>query len=482
MPTLVVPLSSRRSRVKLGVALVGLVLLATACSTEDSPPAVELSGSHASYARALLELGLDRSIAGGQWLDAAVEAIRSPVEVLTPARFTLSLPEEPARAAAVRFPAIRGQRIDISIDADTEEYFAEVLGGPGAGDALPSVETEGNVHTLSFYPRDSAGHTLRIQPKLFEGGSFDVTITAHASLAWPVPGTDTEDIWSWFGDARDGGARAHHGVDIFADRGTPLVATSDSVVRRAGQRDRGGNIVTIEDERVGVFLYYAHLDEIGVRTGDRLRAGDPIGTMGNTGNAITTPPHLHLGIYDRSWRRPLDPWYFLVSPRGEAADLGELGFESAEGARVAEDAVSLAAHPPAVSGIIPSPARFDAFGNPLRPSERPLRELPLGSPVAEGIQAGEYVEILGRAAGYAHVRSASGEQGFVRPESLTSLRDPIAEMRFERGTLVSLRPGGPQIRRLREPLVAAVLATHDDWLLVRFSDGELGWVREQEGS
>ena len=46
-------------------------------------------------------------------------------------------------------------------------------------------------------------------------------------------------------------------------------------------------------------LYYAHLDTQLVAPGQIVRAGDPIGTIGNTGNAITTPPHLHFGVFLR---------------------------------------------------------------------------------------------------------------------------------------------------------------------------------------
>jgi murein DD-endopeptidase MepM/ murein hydrolase activator NlpD len=61
----------------------------------------------------------------------------------------------------------------------------------------------------------------------------------------------------------------------------------------------------------GMRLYYAHLDTQLVVPGQFVRAGEPIGTVGNTGNAITTPPHLHFGVYWRQRGGARDPSAFL---------------------------------------------------------------------------------------------------------------------------------------------------------------------------
>ena len=50
---------------------------------------------------------------------------------------------------------------------------------------------------------------------------------------------------------------------------------------------------------VPVFVYYAHLQEQWVEAGDFVLAGQPLGAVGNTGNAVTPPPHLQLGVYVR---------------------------------------------------------------------------------------------------------------------------------------------------------------------------------------
>ena len=102
---------------------------------------------------------------------------------------------------------------------------------------------------------------------------------------------------SSFGAERDGGQREHHGIDILAPRGAPVLSAGDGVVSSVAVTDIGGKVVWVLDPARDLSLYYAHLDSQGVSPGTRVRAGDALGTVGNTGNARTTVPHLHFGIY-----------------------------------------------------------------------------------------------------------------------------------------------------------------------------------------
>ena len=110
--------------------------------------------------------------------------------------------------------------------------------------------------------------------------------------ACPV-GTPNGFIDSW-GFPRSGG-RTHEGVDIFADRGTPVYAVGDGTVE-ADSNTLGGLVIRLFEDN-GDRYYYAHLDTVRITQGQRVRAGDVIGTVGNTGNAITTPPHLHWQVH-----------------------------------------------------------------------------------------------------------------------------------------------------------------------------------------
>ncbi len=122
-----------------------------------------------------------------------------------------------------------------------------------------------------------------------------------------VAGRDFINDW---GFPRSGGRR-HLGNDIFASRGTPVIAVHDGTVIRwnppSAPTALGGITVTYVTSD-GSEWYNAHLDTIasGVVPGATVSRGQVIGTVGNTGNARTTPPHLHLGR--RYGGSPVNPW------------------------------------------------------------------------------------------------------------------------------------------------------------------------------
>jgi len=86
-------------------------------------------------------------------------------------------------------------------------------------------------------------------------------------------------------------------IDIFAKRGTPVLSATEGIVLDVGTNRLGGQVVWVLGPG-GQRHYYAHLERYGdVRAGMRVAAGTHVGYVGNTGNAATTPPHLHYGIY-----------------------------------------------------------------------------------------------------------------------------------------------------------------------------------------
>ena len=116
------------------------------------------------------------------------------------------------------------------------------------------------------------------------------------TLAYPVWGKKS-NVGSFWGDVRDGGKRKHRGIDIFAKKGTPVIAICDGVIISRGNTPRGGKTLWMQAAGHAMTVYYAHLDEHKARVGQIVKKGEIIGTVGNTGNARTTPPHLHFGIY-----------------------------------------------------------------------------------------------------------------------------------------------------------------------------------------
>ena len=113
----------------------------------------------------------------------------------------------------------------------------------------------------------------------------------------PVEGVRVSQVADTWGAARSEG-RSHEGTDIFAAEGTPVYAATAGYVQRIGSSPVGGNIVTVIGGG-GVRYYYAHLSGFAesLEEGQCVTPETVLGYVGNTGNAVTTPPHLHFGIY-----------------------------------------------------------------------------------------------------------------------------------------------------------------------------------------
>ncbi len=124
------------------------------------------------------------------------------------------------------------------------------------------------------------------------------------ALQVPVDGLRVSQIADTWGGPRSGGRR-HEGQDLFAPTGTPIRSATDGWIWRIGERTLGGLTVTIVGGG-GRRYYYAHLSAYAdVDEGQRVTPDTIIGYVGNTGNARTTPPHLHLGLYES--QDPEDP-------------------------------------------------------------------------------------------------------------------------------------------------------------------------------
>jgi murein DD-endopeptidase MepM/ murein hydrolase activator NlpD len=122
----------------------------------------------------------------------------------------------------------------------------------------------------------------------------------------PVKGAGKFDFSNSFGSPREG-YRRHAGNDIFAKRGTPVVAPVGGTLRRA-DGSRAGLAWYIDGDD-GVTYYGAHLGAVSV-AGGRVEQGQALGVVGNTGNASSTPPHLHFEIHPAGGA-PVDPYGYL---------------------------------------------------------------------------------------------------------------------------------------------------------------------------
>lgn len=119
-------------------------------------------------------------------------------------------------------------------------------------------------------------------------------------------GVSLSDITPNFGDPRGGGTREHEGLDMLAPDGAPIVSPTEAVVIRVGDGDSSGKYVSTANPGGETFVYMHLADIADIEEGDELDAGDPIGFVGNTGNASGGLAHLHFEI--RDGREALDPF------------------------------------------------------------------------------------------------------------------------------------------------------------------------------
>jgi murein DD-endopeptidase MepM/ murein hydrolase activator NlpD len=130
---------------------------------------------------------------------------------------------------------------------------------------------------------------LKVTPPLGQKGYvFPVAGPSEFGDTYGALRTDVRSHW-------------HHGDDIFAALGTPVVAVASGTVNRAGWADLGGWRLWVRD-RLGNEFYYAHLSGYApaIVHSSVVRAGEVVGFVGNTGDAISTSPHLHFEIHPRS--------------------------------------------------------------------------------------------------------------------------------------------------------------------------------------
>jgi murein DD-endopeptidase MepM/ murein hydrolase activator NlpD len=144
---------------------------------------------------------------------------------------------------------------------------------------------------------------------------------AAGSLLIPVAGVDLTSLRDNFDQVR--GSARHEALDIMAPRGTPVRAVADGRIVKLFTSVPGGLTVYQFDTSQTVAYYYAHLDSYaaGLREGLDVRRGDPIGSVGSTGNAAADAPHLHFAVFvlgpERQWWKgtPVNPYPLFATRR-----------------------------------------------------------------------------------------------------------------------------------------------------------------------
>lgn len=407
---------------------------------------------HEAYLASLSQAGLAETALVGDWIAAGLGAVEDAPTIQLPFQEEGFIAADEAGAAAYRVRIGRGQRLTGHVQLTSAEgtrVFVDLFRLPEEpGDPLRPVLSVDTVPGDFIYePWREGDFILRVQPELLRGGSYRIVLRLEAQLAFPVDGKDSRAILSGWGADRDAGRRSHEGVDIFAARGTPVLATSDGVVRRVGVTPIGGKVVWLSDAARNASIYFAHLDSQTVRSGQRVRLGDVLGFVGNTGNARTTNPHLHFGIYLRG-QGAVDPAPFLRTPPGSLADVDVDLSRLGAWVRMREDGIRLREAPG------------------LRADVR--RELVRHTPL----------RVLAGSGDWYRVRLPDGVEGYVAARLTEPLDGPVE-------TRVALREERVQATpESRAPVIASVpvgaelsvLGRFQGYLLVQAPTGRSGWI------
>jgi murein DD-endopeptidase MepM/ murein hydrolase activator NlpD len=430
--------------------LFGLPLLFGLAACEDVVR--EFFGGYTpreKYEHALHQAGIDQTALGSDWIAAAAASLDEAIPVTAPYSENSYLDPREATATTYQVSLRRGQRLDVTFESapDTAYHvFIElfVIRNTPNEFARYIASADSLERKLTYLVRRDGDYLVRVQPELLRGGRYSISISAGPSLGFPVFGANTSDIGSWYGDPRDGGRREHTGLDIFARRGTPVLAAADGVIRSTRGNRLGGNVIWLRDD-FGRMLYYAHLDTQLVVRGQQVQAGDTIGLVGNSGNARTTPPHLHFAIYSRG---PFDPWPALQQTRttpdpftGDPLLIDQLVRVTGAEARLHANAL----------------VESDA-----------LMELPLHTPLQ--VEAGT--------GAWYRVRAPDGTVGFVAASMIEAVNGPIRSEVLASGAVLLTDPAstGVAMDLIDAGAEVPVLGAFGEFLFVRGPSGRVGWL------
>lgn len=267
---------------------------------------------HEQYERKLINAGLAQSAMGAAWLQTAEQSLQNAVQVNLPYQEKGYFGADKVEAVTFKFKLIRGEKLRVDLVQKPAGRFKIYLDVWLSNESAPPkflAAADTLTNSVELAASQTSDYLLRIQPELLAGMSYTLSIAKGPSLSGPLKSLKRSQIQSFYGAGRDENTRKHEGVDIFAPFRTPVVAAAGGTVTGVGQNNLGGKVVWLRPEQENYTLYYAHLDEQLVTQGQRVAKGDTLGLVGNTGNAKTTPPHLHFGIYTSGGA--IDPLPFI---------------------------------------------------------------------------------------------------------------------------------------------------------------------------
>ena len=295
------------SREVFAVGMISLILLTPVSCGNQSLGLFEKDSPWQEYAHKLKEVGLDKSLAGKAWIRKSEQALEEPLSIEVPFDIKGVFKSKSIEAYSYKMHLQEGSVLNFELEwspVDSSLLFLDIFRlneGLRHQTSLTSCD-----RVCTWEVPETGSYVMRVQPELLGEGNFGLRLQ-HKPLysVFPVQGKDSRAVQSFYGASREGGIRLHKGVDIFAEKGTPVVSPVRGIVTGVKEGGRGGRSVWVRDMERGYSLYFAHLDTQMVKFGERVVPGQIVGTVGNTGNAKFTPAHLHFGIYEGE---PFDPF------------------------------------------------------------------------------------------------------------------------------------------------------------------------------
>ncbi len=424
-----------------------LIVYMRSCRQEIVPERYRPRNEHETYKQSLRQANILESALGQEWLKSSRQSLENPFTVNPPHKEAFFLDPAKAESMGYRFSVKRGQKIEVKVvmlQTDSMKIFIDLY--RVNNDSLKYYQhvasADSSHYQLAFEPRKDADYILRLQPELLRGGRFNITIQKVPSYSFPVAGRSSKSIWSYFGAPRDDGKRDHHGVDIFAKRHTPIIAPVRAYVRSVTTRSMGGNIIWLRDSR-GHNLYFAHLQTQLVNPRTYVNAGDTIGTVGNTGNAKSTPTHLHFGIYRGG---PIDPINFIRE----------------------------------TNTIMPNiTAGLEVLGYWVRTKENTyLKENDLAVHI-DTLEEYQPMKVIGVVQSSYRVALPNGLIGYINESEIEPTTEPILKQFAAEPYSLLVSPSQNSITKakLTTGEALSILAMHERYWLVRTSIGQFGWVQ-----
>ncbi|GGI21925.1 M23 family metallopeptidase [Pedobacter mendelii] len=433
------------------IQLTCLFLIATflSCKT-GSINLFKAASPHETYQRKLITAGLENTALGSAWINASTLSTQKALKINLPYKETGYFSAEKANATAYKFIATRGAKINISLKKKPENgvaIYLDIWRLPTDGEAklLASADTLGN--DIQIDVDESGDYLIRLQPELLRSAEYTLELTSGPSLGFPTK-TGRANIGSYWGDGRDKNNRKHEGVDIFGSFRSPVVATSNGTVTRINENNLGGKVIWFRPSGKDYTLYYAHLDEQIAKEGAQVLAGDTLGLMGNTGNARTTPPHLHFGIY--TFGGAVDPLPFInptiKTPPNVAAPISNL------------------------NKTLKTSGKANLLdGNTINASK--LTQL----------QTGTIVNVNSATGNYYKVTLPDGNIGFIKSAELTQISKQNKKIKVT-NTNTAIYDNPDALARIKGNLQAGinvnVLGNFGDYNLIIDEESNTGWIKK----